>query len=66
LPFFIDKGKPCRNGTSSCANTVYKGRLCPFELLTPNEEMRDLIAGRVGHLEFKNVAIKSGYKTTPR
>lgn len=52
------KGKGCEH----CANTGYKGRLCLFELLIPNEEMRDLIARQAGHLEFKNVAIKNGYK----
>jgi len=53
------KGKGCE----CCANTGYYGRLCLFELLIPNEEMRDLIAGQAGHMEFKKVAIKSGYKS---
>ena len=53
------KGKGCEQ----CGNSGYHGRLCLFELLIPNEEMRDLIARQAGHLEFKRVAIASGYKT---
>ena len=53
------KGKGCER----CGNSGYHGRLCLFELLIPNEEMRDLIVRQAGHLEFKKVAIASGYKT---
>ncbi|MDD2759881.1 MAG: ATPase, T2SS/T4P/T4SS family [Methylomonas sp.] len=53
------RGKGCE----SCGNQGYQGRMCLIELLTLNEEMRDLIANRAGYLDFKKVAQKSGYKT---
>jgi type II secretory ATPase GspE/PulE/Tfp pilus assembly ATPase PilB-like protein/DNA-binding response OmpR family regulator len=64
-PLFANSHQPLfkGKGCEQCANTGYLSRLCLFELLIPNEEMRDLIAGRAGHLEFKNMAIKNGFKT---
>lgn len=64
-PLFTDNRKPLfkGKGCEHCANSGYHGRLCLIELLVPNEEMRDLIAGQAGHLEFKKVVLKSGYKT---
>lgn len=64
-PLFTDnantffKGRGCEN----CGNSGYQGRMCVTELLIPNEELRDLILVQAGHLEFKKVALKSGYKT---
>lgn len=51
------------HGCEHCGNTGYQSRICLFELLIPNEEMRDMIAAQAGHLEFKKAALNSGYKT---
>lgn len=53
------KGQGCEH----CGNSGYQGRLCLLELLIPNEDMRDLIANRAGHREFKKLALANGYKT---
>ncbi|MDD1623086.1 MAG: GspE/PulE family protein, partial [Methylococcaceae bacterium] len=62
---FVDNQKPLfkGKGCEHCSKTGYQGRLCLMELLILNEEMRDLIANQAGHLEFKKVVIKSGYKS---
>ena len=51
------------HGCEHCGNSGYHGRICLFELLIPNEELRDMIAAQAGHLEFKKAAVNSGYKT---
>ena len=53
------KGRGCEH----CGNQGYQGRICLFELLVPDEELRDLITAQASHLEFKNAALKRGYKT---
>jgi len=53
------KGRGCVR----CGNQGYQGRLCLFELLSPDEELRDMIAVQASHLEFKAAALKRGYKT---
>lgn len=50
-------------GCDHCGSNGYHGRICLVELLIPNEELRDMIARQAGHLEFKNAAVKNGYKT---
>lgn len=52
------KGRGCEH----CDNQGYHGRICLFELLVPDEELRDMIAAQVSHLEFKAAALKRGYK----
>ncbi|MGR8930311.1 MAG: ATPase, T2SS/T4P/T4SS family [Gammaproteobacteria bacterium] len=53
------KGKGCER----CGNQGYQGRICLFELLIPDEELRDMISAQASHLEFKAAALKRGYKT---
>jgi type IV pilus assembly protein PilB len=50
-------------GCAKCRNSGYKGRLGLFELLTPREELIDLITrGASGH-EIKQTAMKQGFTT---
>jgi len=53
------RGKGCER----CGNQGYQGRICLFELLIPDEELRDMISAQASHLEFKSATLKRGYKT---
>ncbi|NOR68348.1 MAG: response regulator [Methylomarinum sp.] len=50
-------------GCDKCANNGYLGRVCLYEILIPNEEIRDLISEQAKQRDIKLAAIKSGYKT---
>jgi len=50
-------------GCDKCGKSGYKGRVCLYEILIPNEEIRDLISTQASQREIKQAAIKSGYKT---
>jgi len=49
-------------GCDKCGNTGYHGRVCLYEILIPNEEMRDLISIQANQRDIKQCAIKNGYK----
>ncbi len=51
------------SGCDKCGNSGYHGRVCLYEILIPNEEMRDLISAQANQREIKQCAIKSGYKS---
>ncbi|PIS28890.1 type II secretion system protein GspE [Candidatus Saganbacteria bacterium CG08_land_8_20_14_0_20_45_16] len=53
------KGKGCKN----CRDTGYSGRIAIFEMLTVNDEIRDLVLRRVSAADIKKAAIKAGMKT---
>jgi len=53
------KGKGC----PECDGTGYKGRLGIHEVLTMNEELKNLIAKRASNKQITEEAIKSGMKT---
>lgn len=50
-------------GCERCGNQGYQGRICLFELLVPDEELRDMITAQASHLEFKTAILKRGCKT---
>jgi type II secretory ATPase GspE/PulE/Tfp pilus assembly ATPase PilB-like protein/DNA-binding NarL/FixJ family response regulator len=50
-------------GCEHCNHSGYHGRICLYEILIPNEEMRDLIAVKASHREIKQCAINKGFKT---
>ncbi len=50
-------------GCDKCGNSGYDGRVCLYEILIPNEEMRDLISAQANQKEIKQCAQKQGYKT---
>ena len=52
-------GKGCKN----CRNTGYKGRSGIFEILTINNEIRDLILNKASDTMIKQAALKAGMKT---
>jgi len=64
-PIFSENTHPVYKGQGceKCSNTGYQGRVCLYEILIPNEEMRDLIAAQANQREIKQCAIKSGYRT---
>lgn len=49
-------------GCDKCGDSGYKGRVCLYEILIPNEEMCDLISAQANQKDIKQCAIKSGYK----
>ena len=51
------------SGCDKCENNGYLGRVCLYEILIPDEEMRDLISIQASQRDIKQCAIKSGYKT---
>lgn len=53
------RGKGCR----SCRNMGYKGRIGLFEVMTVNEEIRDLIVKRATGDEVKRASIRNGMVT---
>jgi type II secretory ATPase GspE/PulE/Tfp pilus assembly ATPase PilB-like protein len=55
----ISRGKGC----PKCLNSGYKGRLGIFELLIPNEEIRQLILKRRSSEEIRAAARKAGMRT---
>jgi len=50
-------------GCDKCGNNGYQGRVCLYEILIPNEEIRNLISEQANQRDIKQAAIKSGYKT---
>lgn len=50
-------------GCAQCRMTGFKGRLGIFELLTANEEMRNLVFKQASLAELRQAALKSGMKT---
>jgi len=50
-------------GCPSCRNNGYRGRIGVYELLTSNDEVRELAAKRVASNQIKRVAKESGMKT---
>ena len=53
------RGKGCKN----CKNSGYKGRIGIFEMLIPNDKIRDMILAKVSSNQIKKVASESGMKT---
>ncbi|MDT8426383.1 MAG: ATPase, T2SS/T4P/T4SS family [Methyloprofundus sp.] len=64
-PLFAHCDKPMYKGKGcdKCGGDGYHGRVCLYEVLIPNEEMRDLISIQASQREIKQCAIKSGYKS---
>ncbi|MCK4948176.1 MAG: Flp pilus assembly complex ATPase component TadA [Candidatus Aureabacteria bacterium] len=50
------------NGCDKCMNTGYKGRAAIFELMIPNEEIRELTIAKTSTDEIKKAAAKAGMK----
>ena len=53
------KGKGCEQ----CSDTGYRGRLSNFEVMTINDEVRDLILARESTHVIKSLARKQGMLT---
>ncbi|MFH1576449.1 MAG: GspE/PulE family protein [Candidatus Margulisiibacteriota bacterium] len=53
------KGKGCKN----CHNSGYRGRTGIFEILTVNNEIRDLILAKASDAAIKQAALRAGMKT---
>jgi type IV pilus assembly protein PilB len=53
------EGKGCK----ACLNTGYKGRMGIYELMVPNEEIRQLITRKSSAEEIRKAAINAGMKT---
>lgn len=64
-PVFIENSNTKYKGAGcdKCGNSGYNGRICLYEILIPNEEMRDLISMGANQKEIKQCATNSGYKT---
>jgi general secretion pathway protein E len=57
-------GRLCRGrGCSHCLNTGYRGRTGIYELLTMNEEMRELVLSRTEANTIKKIATEKGMVT---
>ncbi len=52
-------GKGCKN----CVNSGYRGRVGIFELMLPNEKIRELISKKASVDEIRKSAVTSGMKT---
>ena len=52
-------GKGCK----TCLNTGYKGRICIFELLLPNDKIRSLIVQKTSMDVIRKEAVIAGMKT---
>ena len=50
-------------GCEKCRNMGFQGRVSLYEILIPDEEMRDLISEQANQRDIKQCAIKSGYKS---
>jgi len=57
--FTFYRGKGCRH----CKDTGYKGRIGIFELLTLDDEIRDMILGKASTSHIRKVALKKGMKS---
>ncbi|HOJ71937.1 MAG TPA: GspE/PulE family protein [Syntrophorhabdaceae bacterium] len=57
VPLYRGRGCPV------CRNTGYKGRVGTFEVLTVDDDIRELIVKKVSSEEIKNRAIENGMKT---
>jgi type IV pilus assembly protein PilB len=55
-PTTLYRGQGCRD----CHQTGYRGRVGVYELIVPNEEIRQLILRRASSQEIKAAAIKNG------
>ncbi len=53
------EGKGCK----ACLNTGYKGRMGIYELMIPNEDIRQLITRKSSAEEIRKAAVKAGMKT---
>ena len=64
-PLFVRNDKPLYHGAGCehCGNSGYRGRISLYEILIPNEELRDLISAQASQREIKAAAFKSGYKS---
>ncbi len=51
------------NGCDECMNTGYKGRAAIFELMIPNEEIRELTIAKTSTDEIKKAAAKAGMRS---
>ena len=61
FPFEADKIAAYRGkGCNHCNGTGYQGRIGVYEILVPDEEMRDLIAGGASILEIGKAARRGG------
>ncbi len=49
-------------GCDFCRNTGYKGRIGVFELMTINEELRNLVLRGVGMDELRDAAVRNGMR----
>ena len=52
-----------RNGCVRCRQTGYSGRIGVFQLLTMNEELSTLAAGKASHEELDRAAMAGGMET---
>ena len=50
-------------GCDKCRHTGYKGRVGVYEILTLDDEMRDMITGNPNLVEFRNYAVSKGMKS---
>ena len=53
------RGKGCLN----CKGTGYKGRVGVYELMTVNDELRDVILRKGNAMELQQVALRNGMRT---
>jgi len=53
------RGKGCKK----CMDTGYKGRIAIFELMIPNEEIRELTVGKASTEEIRKAAAKAGMRS---
>ncbi len=50
-------------GCEQCSNTGYRGRIAIFELLTINDEIREMITEKASSRELRERAIQTGMRT---
>nr|WP_305906830.1 GspE/PulE family protein [Methylomarinum sp. Ch1-1]MDP4519537.1 GspE/PulE family protein [Methylomarinum sp. Ch1-1] len=62
-PLFTGNKKPFHHGKGceQCNHSGYQGRISLYEILMPNEELRDLISTQASQREIKAAALKNGY-----
>ena len=50
-------------GCDNCNNTGYRGRVAIFEILTLDDEIRELVMGQASHQAIREAAIRKGMRT---
>ncbi len=53
-------------GCEFCRDTGYRGRIGIFELLSVDDQFRDLIVGKTSSVTLRETAIKTGMETLPQ